>query len=118
MPAATDWAHANATFTTPANATSVQIYHLIKRTGFLVTDDYVFGAEPGFDQGMVSVTFDDSYADHFSAVRPILATNAIPATFYVISGLLGQSNRMTVAQVQQLASDGHEIGSHSIVHPT
>jgi peptidoglycan/xylan/chitin deacetylase (PgdA/CDA1 family) len=93
------------------------MYHLIKRVGFLVTDDYVFGAELGFEQGMVSVTFDDSYGNHYDTVRPILAANGIPATFYVISGLLGQPNRMTPAQVQQLASGGHEIGSHSIVHP-
>lgn len=38
------------------------------------------------------------------------------ATFYVMSGETGKSQRMTWAQLADLARDGHEIGGHTISH--
>ncbi|WP_367319901.1 polysaccharide deacetylase family protein [Streptomyces sp. HUAS ZL42] len=66
---------------------------------------------------VVSLTFDDGPADHYSAARPILADHGMKATFYVNSGRLGLPGYLTTAQVQQLAADGHEIGGHTVTHP-
>jgi peptidoglycan/xylan/chitin deacetylase (PgdA/CDA1 family) len=65
---------------------------------------------------VVSLTFDDSYADQIQA-HDILAARGLHGTFYAISGLLGHSGRLTIAQLQALQSAGEEIGGHTIDHP-
>lgn len=77
----------------------------------------------------VSITFDDGYLDNFSVAAPILKRRKIPATFFVSSGYIGTTRTfpwdvstsishpmMTWDQVRQLASEGFEIGAHSINH--
>jgi hypothetical protein len=46
------------------------------------------------------------------AARPILAAHGMYATFYVNSPRLGSSSFLTWKQVQDLYSDGNEIGGH------
>jgi peptidoglycan/xylan/chitin deacetylase (PgdA/CDA1 family) len=65
---------------------------------------------------VVSLSFDDSYADQMQA-HDLLAARGLRATFYAISGRLGQSGRLTVAQLQALQASGEEIGGHTIDHP-
>jgi peptidoglycan/xylan/chitin deacetylase (PgdA/CDA1 family) len=65
---------------------------------------------------IVSLTFDDTTVDQYQ-VRPILAAHHMPATFYVNSGRIGQSGYMSLAQLQDLHADGHEIAGHTISHP-
>jgi peptidoglycan/xylan/chitin deacetylase (PgdA/CDA1 family) len=117
VPASADWAQAAGSFTAPAGALSVQIYHLIKGAGTLVTDDYGAYTDTGLDRGMVSVTFDDGWLTQYDVARPVLAANGIPGTFYIVSGELRNPERMTPQQILQLRADGHEIGAHSISHP-
>ena len=117
VPASADWSQAAGSFTAPAGALSVQIYHLIKSAGTLVTDDYGAYTDTGLDLGMVSVTFDDGWLPQYEVARPILAANGIPGTFYIVSGELQNPERMTAQQVLQMRADGHEIGAHSISHP-
>ena len=117
VPASTDWSQAAGSFTAPAGAVSVQIYHLVKAVGTLVTDDYGAYTDTGLDLGMVSVTFDDGWLPQYEVARPVLAANGIPGTFYVVSGELRNPERMTAQQVLQLRADGHEIGAHSVTHP-
>ena len=65
---------------------------------------------------VVSIEFDDASADQYTA-RPLLASRNLHATFFVNSGLLsGAYGRMTLRQVQGLASDGNEIGGHTVLH--
>ncbi|WP_437594329.1 polysaccharide deacetylase family protein [Sorangium sp. So ce1000] len=64
---------------------------------------------------VVSIEFDDGLADQFS-VRSILAEHGMHATFFVNSGQLDHPRHLTVAQLRALASDGHEIGGHTIDH--
>ncbi|WP_437964641.1 polysaccharide deacetylase family protein [Sorangium sp. So ce260] len=64
---------------------------------------------------VVSLEFDDTLANQFSA-RSILAEHRMHATFFVNSGRLDRPGYLTVAQLRALASDGHEIGGHSIDH--
>jgi Polysaccharide deacetylase len=65
---------------------------------------------------VVSIEFDDGSADQYTT-RPLLASRNLHATFFINSGLLSADNdRMTLRQVQGLASDGNEIGGHTVLH--
>jgi peptidoglycan/xylan/chitin deacetylase (PgdA/CDA1 family) len=67
-------------------------------------------------QTIVSLTFDDGRATQYVA-RPILAAHAMDATFYVNSPRLGSSSfYLSWQQVQDLATDGNEIGGHTAYH--
>jgi peptidoglycan/xylan/chitin deacetylase (PgdA/CDA1 family) len=65
---------------------------------------------------VVSLTFDDGYADQMSAVS-ILNEHGIKGTFYIISGSIGTSDYLTEADLQSMAGSGHEIGGHTVTHP-
>jgi peptidoglycan/xylan/chitin deacetylase (PgdA/CDA1 family) len=64
----------------------------------------------------VVITFDDGYADFYSAALPTLRRNGFTATSYVVSGFLGRSGYMTASQVQEAAADGITIGAHTVNH--
>jgi peptidoglycan/xylan/chitin deacetylase (PgdA/CDA1 family) len=67
-------------------------------------------------QTVVSLEFDDGVADQ-SQTDPLLAAHGMHATFFVPSGYVGQSGYMNWTQIKQLASDGNEIGGHTVSHP-
>ncbi|MBI2942121.1 MAG: polysaccharide deacetylase family protein, partial [Chloroflexi bacterium] len=64
----------------------------------------------------VVLTFDDGYADAFTAAFPVLQQRRFPATFYVATDLVGLRGHLTWPQVRALADAGMEIGSHTIGH--
>lgn len=70
---------------------------------------------PSFKNTVVSLTFDDGDADNYS-VRPVLAENALHATFYVVSGFTNSNGYMTDEQLRDLYNDGNEIGGHTFSH--
>ncbi len=65
---------------------------------------------------VVSLTFDDGFETVWG-VRPQLRKYEMHATFFINSGKLNQTGRLTSSQVRQLAADGNEIGGHSVSHP-
>lgn len=64
----------------------------------------------------VSFTFDDGRANQAEGAA-LLARYGMRGTFYVNSGRIGQSTRLTLAQLQALQAGGHEIGGHGVSHP-
>ena len=117
--ASTAWAQVKAQFTVPAGATKIAVYHVLAKNGTLTTDDY--GFQPytpvPLTRGLVSYTFDDGWTNQYTNALPLLTKNAVPATFYIISGeLTDQPDYMTGAQVKALSTAGHEIGSHTVHH--
>ncbi|HSW80440.1 MAG TPA: Ig-like domain-containing protein [Candidatus Saccharimonadales bacterium] len=117
----TAWNNFSTSFTAPAGATSMSIYHLIATNGYLITDDYSLAqdtATSSLSRPIVSITFDDGWADQYDNALPLLQSNGLNATFYIISGELNvQPTYMSPAQVKNLYNAGMEIGSHSITHP-
>ena len=84
---------------------------------------------------IVSVTFDDGYADNHEFALPLLARNRISATFFLTAGLLERDRStlerfrslrnvdldmiqpLTWAQVGEIVQAGMEIGAHTYGHP-
>lgn len=66
-------------------------------------------------QTVVTIGFDDGYSDQYTA-RAILSAHNMHATFFVNSGVAGDSTHMTWAQLTDLYADGNEIASHSVTH--
>jgi len=65
----------------------------------------------------VALTFDDGYADAFTTALPILQRHGFVATFYIVSGFVGQPGYMGWEEIRALRDAGMEIGAHSISHP-
>ena len=65
--------------------------------------------------GVIALTFDDGRSGQHAYGRPILNQRGIRGTFYIVDGYLGSdsANYMSLAQVQQLRTDGHEVGYHA-----
>jgi peptidoglycan/xylan/chitin deacetylase (PgdA/CDA1 family) len=76
---------------------------------------------------MVTFTFDDGWKSHYTEVLPILRYFNVPGTFYVVSAALQEPHFrfslrpsegfMSLEEVEELASHGHEIGAHTERHP-
>jgi peptidoglycan/xylan/chitin deacetylase (PgdA/CDA1 family) len=84
---------------------------------------------PGELSGELAITFDDGYADNAELALEVLERWNLHATFFVSTGFMEtnaqtswdrkaniRSRWMSWAQVAQLASRGHEIGSHTVSH--
>ncbi len=64
----------------------------------------------------VALTFDDGYIDAYTAALPVLQEYGATATFYIVSGFVGQDAYMGWDEIRALRSAGMEIGAHSISH--
>jgi peptidoglycan/xylan/chitin deacetylase (PgdA/CDA1 family) len=65
---------------------------------------------------IVTLGFDDGVKDQFTNARPILQAHNMQGVFYINSGQTNLSNYMTQADIAALASDGNEIGGHTVDH--
>ena len=89
------------------------------------------------DNKAIAITFDDGFANNFHVAVPILREMGFPACFFIATdfvALAGQgtealrqwetrvyrftkaSEPMTWEQIQALAGEGFEIGSHTVTH--
>ncbi len=125
LPAASSWTSASAQVTLPADAVGMRVFHLIKQDGTLSIDNVSLIDAPStgssvFDTGAVSFRFDDGLEDQYANAAPLLDQAGFKATFYIVSQETfndGYSGYMSIAQVQDLAARGHEIGAHTQTHP-
>lgn len=69
-----------------------------------------------FPKKAVILTFDDGYDNHFLAAQ-ILEQYGLHGVFFVITEKIDTPGYLTKAQIREMASKGHEIGSHSVTHP-
>ncbi|MCY1047039.1 polysaccharide deacetylase family protein [Corallococcus sp. bb12-1] len=67
-------------------------------------------------QVIVSLNFDDGLASQTLGAASLEA-RGMKGTFFVHSAKMGQSGRLTLAQVRALRDAGHEIGGHTLTHP-
>jgi len=115
---ATGWTRALAQYSPPVGAKSIVPFHLLAVKGYLITDDFSLTeySPTGFTRGLVSLTFDDGWRSHYTNARPLLNQYGMQGTFYALTSTTDYPDYLTVAQVQALAQDGNEIGSHTVDH--
>ena len=70
-----------------------------------------------------SFTFDDGFMSQYTYARPVLDSFGFKGTFFIITGsviddLPGIWRYGTWDQFRTIALEGHEIGSHSVTHPS
>jgi peptidoglycan/xylan/chitin deacetylase (PgdA/CDA1 family) len=71
-------------------------------------------ASATWPNGVVSITFDDSYQSVWDYGMPKLAAYGYPASVYTIQDLIGGSGRFTLAELTALQDlHGWELGSHA-----
>ena len=98
---------------------------------FLKAQDALAGLRGEIDlpKRAVVLTFDDGYSDFASEALPVLSRWRAPATLFVVTGLLGQTNAwdkgeedeprtlLSRNELEALPSDLIQLGSHSRTHP-
>jgi peptidoglycan/xylan/chitin deacetylase (PgdA/CDA1 family) len=67
-------------------------------------------------RGFVTISFDDGWKDAYQKASPVLNAAGYEATWFIVSGYLGWPAFVSEEEVQSLAAQGHEIGSHSATH--
>lgn len=71
--------------------------------------------DASYPNGVVSLTFDDSYIGQYTIARPKMEQYGYKGTFYLINDVIGTnpSTYMSQAQIDQLQMLGHELAAHS-----
>ena len=64
----------------------------------------------------IVLSFDDGYADFYSAALPPLRRYHFTATTYLVVDFLGRPGYMSWQQALELKADGMEIGAHTMDH--
>jgi peptidoglycan/xylan/chitin deacetylase (PgdA/CDA1 family) len=64
----------------------------------------------------VVITFDDGYADLYTAAYPILQAHKFKAVAYIVTSFVGQARYVTSAQVVEMNHHGIQIASHTVDH--
>jgi peptidoglycan/xylan/chitin deacetylase (PgdA/CDA1 family)/glycosyltransferase involved in cell wall biosynthesis len=107
-------------FVIPVDRFVQQIKHM-RRVGyrFVTLGEWLRARESGelISGSTAIITIDDGTDDFLHAAAPFLRREGIPATLYIASRLIGKPGHLTTTQIKALASEGFEIGSHSLSHP-
>lgn len=123
VPSAGSFTSTQTSFYVPAGVTSVRVFHMLKSTGTLTIDNVslVSDGQPSgiFEDGAVTLTFDDGWLNQYQNAVPKLKSAGYKATFFIISQQFsddGYTGFMSKAQVKELYNSGFEIGGHTRTH--
>ncbi len=116
----TSWTQYSDSVELPAGTSSVTVFHLIAGVGYLSVDDYSFVPTTvhGFNNGLVSLAFDDGWKSIYSSGLPILSAHHVLSTQYILTGNIDKDPLyMTSSDVMAFKNAGHQIASHTVTHP-
>lgn len=119
-----------ATFTTPADAKSMTVYHVMNKNGTLrITNASLkeAGTQPtpqpepqpapaGFNRPLISIQFDDGWKNAYTNGFPIVEQFGFQSTAFVITNTTAYPDYMSDADIKDLYRRGHTIGSHAVSH--
>jgi peptidoglycan/xylan/chitin deacetylase (PgdA/CDA1 family) len=77
---------------------------------------YMADPEIPLPENPLMISFDDGYRDNFLNAYPILRDFGMTAAFYIITGMVGEEDRLTSAHIREMAANGMSIGSHTVSH--
>ena len=64
----------------------------------------------------IVITFDDGHISNYLKAYPILKKWGFKAVFFIITSSVGMPGMLTWEQIQEMADNGMEIGSHTVTH--
>ncbi len=104
---------------TPANFAAQMAY--LSRNGYNTLslaqlNDHLERSRP-LPPRPVILTFDDGYADNYSAAFPSLLQNGLTGTFFLITDFVGKGEYMSWGDARVMLAAGMSIESHTIDHP-
>ena len=76
----------------------------------------VFYERKAIQDKSLMISFDDTRADHYLTVAPILEKYGYRGTFFIMTVSIGKPGYMTREQIKELADRGHAIGRHTWDH--
>lgn len=100
-------------FTADLDFLQRQGFHTISLEQF---DRAVQGDREQLPDNPVLITFDDGYRDNYEQAFPELQKRGMTASFFIISDFVGQPERVSWPQVQEMNRYGMGIGSHTLSH--
>ncbi|HWR05770.1 polysaccharide deacetylase family protein [Sporomusa sp.] len=62
------------------------------------------------------ITFDDGYLDNYTNAFPVLQKYSMKASFYIITGMMGNNDRLAATQIREMEAAGMDFGSHTVTH--
>jgi peptidoglycan/xylan/chitin deacetylase (PgdA/CDA1 family) len=68
------------------------------------------------DRASLAITFDDSNSSDLSIAAPQLLSRGLRATFFVLTGRIGQRGSLNAFEIRELIRAGMRIGSHGVDH--
>ena len=77
---------------------------------------YLADPEIPLPENPLMISFDDGYLDNFLNAYPLLREYGMTAAFYIITGMVGEDDRLTSAHIREMAANGMSIGSHTVSH--
>lgn len=113
-----NWSLFRSSFIVPPGAKELQIGQALAHAGTLETNNYklVRQSLPQLQRGLVTISQDDGWRSIYENGLPLFKKYGIHTTQYVVSGLLNSPAYMTPVMVQEFQDNGHEIGSHTLLH--
>ncbi|MFB3918718.1 MAG: polysaccharide deacetylase family protein [Candidatus Velamenicoccus archaeovorus] len=120
----------------PVAAFRRQMEYLAKNCDVLSMDDLLqvlagraISSAAGSRRPKVVITFDDGYRDNYTNVYPVLKEFGLPATIFLITGMIGTDKKrpryqhlpspdmLSWSAVKEMACNGVTFGSHTVNHP-
>lgn len=69
-----------------------------------------------FKEPLLSISFDDGWETTYTVAAPLLMKDGIHSTQYVVSGVIGDPDYLSLSQIKALQANGQEIGCHTVTH--
>ncbi len=112
------WTEASGTFRIPQKTVSLTVLFLIKTQGELsIKDMSLKELEIGnFEEGMITLNFDDGYSTSYTELQPLLLKYKINATHFVVTDYLGYQRYLDIDQLKKISKNKDEIQSHTKTH--